>query len=203
MTLETWHCAIWRHNTRFKDSNCETSALCKYMYSMELTDTSTKSKGMQRSRKCLSQSEVGFAIIGPENTNLLEDVVMLLPVKFRWILSSGYREEVKNVSINQRPGRPSWFPIGPKNTNFVEEIEILLPVKFRWICTTSSIRLYIYVCRHIYTGNWNIFACDVKQPISLISLSAVSEKKCKMCLAIWGQGCHLGFPIGPEKTHTL
>ena len=37
----------------------------------------------------------------------------------------------QNVSVNQRSGRPSIFPIGLKNTNFVEDIEILLPVKFR------------------------------------------------------------------------
>ena len=71
--------------------------------------------------------------IGPKNTNFVEDVEILLPVKFRWIPFSGFREEVENVSANQMPGRPSCFPIGPKNTNFVEDIEILLPVKFRWI----------------------------------------------------------------------
>ena len=68
--------------------------------------------------------------IGPKNTNLVEDVEILLPVKFHWILFSGFREEVENVSANQRPGRPSCFPISPKNTNFVEDIKILLPVKF-------------------------------------------------------------------------
>ena len=44
-----------------------------------------------------------------KNTNLVEDVEILLPVKFRWILFSGFREEVENVSANQRPGRPSCF----------------------------------------------------------------------------------------------
>ena len=44
--------------------------------------------------------------IGPKNTNLVEDVEILLPVKFRWILFSGFRGEVENVSANQRPGRP-------------------------------------------------------------------------------------------------
>ena len=45
--------------------------------------------------------------IGPKNTNLVEDVEILLPVKFRWITFGGFREEVENVSANQRPGRPS------------------------------------------------------------------------------------------------
>ena len=75
--------------------------------------------------------------IGPKNTNLVEDVEILLPVKFCWIPFSGFRGEVENVSANQRPGWPSWFYveilIGPKNTNLVEDVEILLPVKFRWI----------------------------------------------------------------------
>ena len=69
-----------------------------------------------------------------KNTNLVEGVEILLPIKFRRIPFSGFRGEVENVSANQRPGRPScFFPIGLKNTNVVEGIESLLPVKFRWI----------------------------------------------------------------------
>ena len=52
--------------------------------------------------------------IGPKNTNLVEDVEILLPVKFRWIPFSGFREEVENVSANQRPGRPSCFSDRPE-----------------------------------------------------------------------------------------
>ena len=47
--------------------------------------------------------------IGPENTNLVEGVEILLPVKFCCIPFSGFRGEVENVSANQRPGRPSCF----------------------------------------------------------------------------------------------
>ena len=65
-----------------------------------------------------------------KNTILVEDVEILLPVKFRCIPFSGFRGEVENVSANQRPGRPFCYSIGPKNTNLVEDIEILLPVKF-------------------------------------------------------------------------
>ena len=36
-------------------------------------------------------------LIGPKNTNLVEDVKILLPVKFRWIPFSGFRGEVENV----------------------------------------------------------------------------------------------------------
>ena len=70
------------------------------------------------SRKCLSQSEARVAIlfcpIGPKNTNLVEDVEILLPVKCHWILFSGFRGKVENVSANQRPGRPSCFSDRPE-----------------------------------------------------------------------------------------
>ena len=52
--------------------------------------------------------------IGPKNTNLVEGVEILLPLKFRWIPFSGFRGEVENVSANQRPGRPSCFSDRPE-----------------------------------------------------------------------------------------
>ena len=52
--------------------------------------------------------------VGPKNTNLVEDVEIFLPVKFRWIPLSGFRGEVENVSANQRPGRPSCFSDRPE-----------------------------------------------------------------------------------------
>ena len=68
--------------------------------------------------------------IGPKNTNLVEDVDILLPVKFPSIPFSSYRGEVENASANQR-GRPCCLSHRPeKNTNLVNDIEILLPVKF-------------------------------------------------------------------------
>ena len=53
-------------------------------------------------------------LIGPKNTILVEDVEILLPVKFCWIPLSGFSGEVENVSANQRPGRPSCFPDQPE-----------------------------------------------------------------------------------------
>ena len=52
--------------------------------------------------------------IGPKNTNLAEDIKILLPVKFRWILFSGFKRGVENGSANQRPGRPSCFSDRPE-----------------------------------------------------------------------------------------
>ena len=71
--------------------------------------------------------------ISPKNTNLVEDVENLLPVKFRWIPLSCFIGEVKHVSANQRTGQLSCFLISPKNASLVEDVEILLPVKFCWI----------------------------------------------------------------------
>ena len=77
-----------------------------------------------RSRKCLCQSEARATILffyQPEKdpTNLVEDVEIWLPVKFRWIPFNGFRREVEIVSSNKRPGRPfernlSWILLPQK-----------------------------------------------------------------------------------------
>ena len=72
-----------------------------------------------------------------KHKKLVEDVEILLPVKFRLILFSSLRGKVENGSANKRPGRPSCFPDRPKNTYLVEDVAILLPVKFRWILFSS------------------------------------------------------------------
>ena len=75
----------------------------------------------RRSWKYLSQSEARAAILffwsAQKTQNLLEDVEILLPVKFRWIPFSGFRGEVENVPTNQRPGRPSCFSDRPEKHN--------------------------------------------------------------------------------------
>ena len=71
----------------------------------------------RKRRKCLSQSEARVAILffrSARNTNLVEDVEILLPVKFRWIQFSGFSEEVDNVSANRKSGRPSCFSDRPE-----------------------------------------------------------------------------------------
>ena len=64
----------------------------------------------------ISQGRNFCLLIGLKNTHLVEDVEILLPVKFRWIPFSGFREEVENVPANQRPGRPSYFSDLPEKT---------------------------------------------------------------------------------------
>ena len=66
--------------------------------------------------------------VGPENWNLVEDVEILLPVKFHWNPFRGARGKVENVSAPQRRG--CFFPIGQKNTNVMDDIESLFPVNF-------------------------------------------------------------------------
>ena len=73
----------------------------------------------QRRSKKMSQpirgqgGHLGF-LIGPKNTNLVEHIEILLPVKFHRIPFSSLREEVKSVSANQSLGRPSCFSDWPE-----------------------------------------------------------------------------------------
>ena len=84
-------------------------------------------------------------------TNLVEEVEFLVPVKFRQILFSDFRDEVEKVSTNQRPGGHLGFPISPKDTTLVEDFEFLLPVKFRQI-PISGFR-EVKKCSTIYRPN--------------------------------------------------
>ena len=71
--------------------------------------------------------------IGPKNTNLVEGVEILLPVKFRWIPFSGFGGKSKMSQPIRGQGGHLVFPIVPKNTNLVERVGILPPVNFCWI----------------------------------------------------------------------
>ena len=53
-------------------------------------------------------------LISPNNASLVEDVEILLPVKFCWILFSIFRGKVENVPENHRPGRPYCFSDPPE-----------------------------------------------------------------------------------------
>ena len=73
--------------------------------------------------------------IGPKS-QMLEDIehvesMHFLSLKSHQFFLNGCREEVKNISANQRSGRPSCSSYRPKNTNLAEDVEFLLPVKFR------------------------------------------------------------------------
>ena len=76
--------------------------------------------------------------IGRKSNNLVEDVEILLPVKFRWILFSGFRGEVENISANQRPGRPSCF----SDRSEKQDIEILLQSSFVEFRSEEKSKMY-------------------------------------------------------------
>ena len=65
---------------------------------------------------CETRGQGGHLVfpIGLKNTNLVEDVEILLPVRFHPIPFSGFRGKVENVSTNQRPGQPSCFSDRPE-----------------------------------------------------------------------------------------
>ena len=74
--------------------------------------------------------------IGLKNTSLVEDVELLLPVKFRQILFSCLRKKFENVSANQRLGGGGVI-LFFQNINFEEDFEFLLPINFRQIPYSS------------------------------------------------------------------
>ena len=61
---------------------------------------------------------------------MLDDIEILLPVKFLQIPFSGLRGEVESVSANQSLRRPSCFYDQPETHKLVEDVKNLLPVKF-------------------------------------------------------------------------
>ena len=78
-------------------------------------------------------------LIGPKNTNLVEDIEILLPVKFRWSPFNGFREEVENVSANQRPGRPScFFQSARKTQTWYRTLKSCFLSSFVEFCSTVS-----------------------------------------------------------------
>ena len=99
--------------------------MCRHIYDWNIVNCDVKQPIQLNSTQVFP--------IDRKNTNLVEEVEILLPVKYHWIPFSSFRGEVENVSAIQRPGWPSCFLIGPKNTNLVKDVDILLPVKFRWI----------------------------------------------------------------------
>ena len=88
----------------------------------------------RKSRKCLCQSEDRTAILffwsAEKKRKPGRGCWDLASCQVCWILFSGFRGKVENLSANHRPGQPFCFPIHLKNTNLVENVEILLPIKF-------------------------------------------------------------------------
>ena len=71
--------------------------------------------------------KVGLARKRKHGTGRLDLAFFQVP----WFPLSGFRGEVENASVNQRPRRQSCFQIDSKNTHVAEDVAILLCVKFR------------------------------------------------------------------------
>ena len=75
--------------------------------------------------------------IGTKNTNLVEDVKILLSFCYRSILCSGYRGESKMYQSIRDYGDHLVFRTARKNTNLVENVGFLLPISFSSIPFSS------------------------------------------------------------------
>ena len=155
--------------------------------------------------------------IGPKNTNLIEDIEILLPVKFRWIPWSSFRGEVEYVSANQRPGRPSCFSDQPEKHKLGRgcwdlascqvSLNSVQPFQrsSRKCLSQSEARAVILFFRSAQKKTTNLI-----EDIEIYFLSsfvefraAVSEEKTNMSQPIRGQGGHLVFPIGSKNTNLV
>ena len=154
--------------------------------------------------------------IGPKNTNLVEGVEILLPVKFRWIPFSRFRGEVENVSANQRKWWPSCFfdrpekhKLGRGRWNLASFQVSLNSVqsfqrRSRKCLSQSEARaaiLFFWLARKTLTWYRTLRSCFLSSFVEF--RSAVSEKKSKMSQPIRGQGGHFVFLIGPKNTNLV
>ena len=147
-----------------------------------------------------------------KNTNLVEDVEILLPVKYRWILFSIFRGEAEKASANQRQGRPSCFSDRPEKHKLGRggcdlascQVSLNSVQRFqrrsRKCLSQSEVRatiLFFWSARKTQTWYRTLRSCFLSSFVEF--LSAVSEEKLKMSQSIRGQGGHLVFFYRPEK----
>ena len=141
--------------------------------------------------------------------NLVEDVETMLPVKFHWILYSGFREEDENVSANQRPGRLSCFSDRPEKHKLG---------RWRWYLASCQVSLNS-VQRFQRRGRKCLSQSEARAAVLIFRSarekdieilipvkfrwfrSAVSEDKSKMSQPIRDKGGNLVFPICPKNTN--
>ena len=79
----------------------------------KFTDEDGRTTTTTDGRRAMTIAHLSLWLRWAKNTNLVEDVKILLPVKFHQILFSSFRE-VEKDSANQRPGRPSCFSNRPE-----------------------------------------------------------------------------------------
>ena len=125
-TFPTWH--VWNYSTgpKFEISLCIllTHLYTEFQFKMSICNGDNETRGPKGHISCtwvqcanFLTDQPGRQILfthRPESTNLVEDIEILLPVKFHWIPFSGFREEVENVSAKQTQERPSCFSDRPE-----------------------------------------------------------------------------------------
>ena len=170
----------------------------------------------RRSRKFLSQSEARAAILffrsTRKNTNLVEDVEILLPVKVEF-RSRFQRRSRKYLSQSEaRAAILFLWSAKKKPTNLVEDVEILLPVKFCSAVSEEKSKISQpirgqggHLVLPIDPKNTNLVEdVMILVPANLVVFrSAVSQEKVKMSQQLRGQGGHLVFSIGPKNTNLV
>ena len=82
-----------------------------------------------------------------ENTNLVEDVEIWLPVTFCWILLSGFIGKVENFSSNRTLGWPSWFSDPPEKHKLCREHWVLVSFQVK----TNSIQGFKWKTRKCFS----------------------------------------------------
>ena len=149
-----------------------------------------------------------YSLFGQSNTNLVEDLKILLPVKFRWIPFSGFRSKA-----NQRPGRPYCFLDQPEKHKFgrgcweLAFCQVSLN-SVQWFHSRSRKCLIQSEDRAAIFFFWSVrknasLVEDVRilLPSSFVEFySAVSEEKLKMSQQIIDRGGHFVFPIHLKNT---
>ena len=121
--------------------------------------------------------------IGPKNTNLVEDVEILLPDKCRWIPFSIFRGEVENVSANQWPGRPSCFSDRPEKHKLGRgrwEVCVFRAGRKNKMAALASDWLRHFL--HLLWNRWTEFneswqEARSQRPLSSLCFSGRSEKQ--------------------------
>ena len=138
-------------------------------------------------------SHLFFFQSAQKNTNLVEGIEILLPIKFRWIPFSGFSEEVENVSANQRPRRPFCFSNRPEKHKLdrvrwgLASCQVLLN-SVQWFqrrsrkCLSQSEAraaiLFFRSARKTQTWKRALRSCFLSSFVEFCS--AVSEEKLKM-----------------------
>ena len=145
-----------------------------------------------RSKKCLNQPEAGAAILfldPPKNTNLVVDVEILLPLKFRWIPFNGFRGEVeKCLSLSEARAAILFFGSARKTQTWKSWDLASCKVSLNSVQRSESIRDQGQCCRNssdlsdnrtfLMNVRQKMFKCQTECPTENIkNIHLADEKK--------------------------